>query len=251
VMNITPNSFSDGGELDSVDKIRLRLKSFGTVHALDIGAESTAPKNASIDHLEEWARWQMLLPLLPQLSSTLSADTYHPETVFKLVKLWKDQKIAFDFIWNDVSGKFDDNVKDFLKEGSRFHYVYCHNRAPSRDLSGRHMDFVNDDGRIEEELLDFFGPRKHERVIFDPCLGFSKSFEENWFILNHFKKFQQRVSHERWLLGISRKSFLKKKFGTEDREELDRLHAEVLRPVLATAEGELWVRTHRPELLPC
>ena len=114
------------------------------------------------------------------------------------------------------------------------------------------MDYVGqDDGKIEEELSDFFGPKKHERVIFDPCLGFAKTYDENWYILNHFGKFQRRIRHEHWLLGFSRKSFLRKKFNLtlEDKEELDNKHAEVLMHVLRDAQTGVWIRTHRPELL--
>lgn len=249
-MNITPNSFSDGGELTTPQHILNRYHAFGPVHALDIGAESTAPMNESISWKSEWERWQLVLPLLTQFKCSISADTYHPETIFELVKFWKDHKMIQDLFWNDVSGKFDGSVKDFLKEGKRFQYVLCHNRAPKRELSGSHMDYISrEEGRIVEELQDFFGSHLHQRVLFDPCLGFSKTYDENWYILNHFEKFQQKIKHDRWLLGFSRKSFMKKKFQTEDKEELDKRHQEVLREILKKAKGELWVRTHRPELI--
>jgi dihydropteroate synthase len=250
VMNITPNSFSDSHT--SLKDIQKTLKGFGRIEALDIGGESTAPINESISWLEEWKRWQMILPLLPQIKATISADTYHPETIFALVKHWKDHKMIQDLFWNDVSGKFDHHVRDYLKEGKRFQYVYCHNRAPKRELAGKHMEYVGkDEGRLEEELADFFGPFADEKVIFDPCLGFSKNYDENWFILNHFEKFQTRSRHDRWLIGFSRKSFLRKKFNLtlEDKEELDKKHLEVLGEILKKARGEVWVRTHRPELI--
>jgi dihydropteroate synthase len=252
VMNITPDSFSDGGELDTSQKILEKVKSFGSIHALDIGAESTAPMNKSISWQDEWQRWQMVLPLLPKWKHVVSADTYHPETIFELVKYWKDNKLLYPLFWNDVSGKFDGAVRDFLKEGKRFEYVYCHNRAPLRELTSKHMDYVaKEDGRIEEELRDFFAPHIHERVIFDPCVGFSKSYDENWFILDHFAKFQKKIGHDRWLIGFSRKSFLRKKYKLEikDKDQLDKIHSEVLEKVLLKAQGEIWVRTHRPELI--
>ncbi len=250
VMNITPNSFSDSHT--NLADIQKTLKTFGRIEALDIGAESTAPTTSAITWQEEWGRWQMMLPLLPNIRATISADTYHPETIFLLVKHWKDNKMIQDLFWNDVSGKFDHHVSDFLKEGKRFHYVLCHNRAPTRELTGKHMEYVGkDDGRIEEELSDLFGPKKHERVIFDPCLGFSKTYDENWYILNHFSEFQRRIRHQHWLLGFSRKSFLRKKFNLtlDNLEELDKKHAEVLISVLMSAETGLWIRTHRPELI--
>ncbi len=235
VMNITPNSFSDGGEYD------LSRLSF-PVDAWDVGAESTAPMNASISPEEEWSRLEKHLPDLLKVP-LLSLDTYHPETIFRMSSLRKN------LIWNDVSGKFDAHVENFLSLDSTFQYVLCHNHAPTRDLSGRHMDYVF--GTTLDSLTEFFLKFKHPRVIFDPCLGFSKTYEENWMILENMGELQKRVGHKRWLVGFSRKSFLRKKFGLtlENREELDQKHVQILSEVLAQMQGEVWVRTHRPELL--
>lgn len=235
VMNITPDSFSDGGEFD------LSRLSF-PVDAWDIGAESTAPMNAAISADEEWKRIEPHLPSLLKIP-LLSLDTYHPENIFRMAALRKD------LIWNDVSGKFDQHVENFLSLDSTFQYVLCHNHAPTRELTGRHMDYVL--GTSLETLTAFFLKYKHPRVIFDPCLGFSKSFEENWMIMDNMGELQKRVAHKRWLVGFSRKSFLRKKFGVDlsDREKLDQIHIQVLSEVLAEMHGEVWVRTHRPELL--
>ena len=238
-MNITPNSFSDGGEIDSPQAFIRRLNSFGKIDALDVGAESTAPMNKAISWEEEWERFERVMPLLEDLDCALSVDTYHPETIFKFVKHWKDLKLESKLIWNDVSGKFDDAVREFLKTG--FDYVFCHNLAPSRELTGKHMDFVVP----ELDLVSYFSSHKHPQVIFDPCLGFSKSYEQNWDVLKNFGELEK--IHSRWLLGFSRKSFLRKKFQTEDREELDVLHANEVKRMKFTKE--IWIRTHRPELL--
>ena len=243
VMNITPNSFSDGGEFFSPDTISHRLQFLKQYDAIDIGAESTAPKNASISWATEWERWQMVLPLLKDLTVTISADTYHPETIFALLKYWKDHKLKSKLMWNDVSGKYDESVREFLKSG--FDYVFCHNLAPKRELSGRHMDYV----ASEMDLLEYFRPHRHPQVIFDPCLGFSKSYEQNWEIIEKFGEIQKKLQHDRWLIGFSRKSFLKKKYGIEDFEELDHIHVLEIKKMRDHATGEVWVRTHRPELL--
>ncbi|MES2525519.1 MAG: dihydropteroate synthase [Bdellovibrionota bacterium] len=234
-MNITPNSFSDGGEYDLS-----RLSE--SADAWDIGAESTAPMNAPITADEEWARLEKHLPELIKVP-LLSLDTYHPETIFRMSSLRKN------LIWNDVSGKFDTHVENFLSLDSSFQYVLCHNHAPTRELSGRHMDYVL--GTTLDTLTDFFLKYKHPRVIFDPCLGFSKTYEENWKILENMAELQKRVRHPRWLIGFSRKSFLRKKFSLtlENREELDVKHVQVLSEVLADLHGEVWIRTHRPDLL--
>jgi dihydropteroate synthase len=244
VMNVTPDSFSDGGEFLSSDSIFHRLKILNQFDAIDIGAESTAPQNHSIPWQIEWERWQMVLPLLNEVTTTISADTYHPETIFELLKHWRDHKLKNRLIWNDVSGKFDDSVREFLKSGHD--YVFCHNLAPTRELSGRHMDYVSH----ELNLHEYFRSHLHPQVIFDPCLGFSKTFEQNWEILETFGEIQKMSKHNRWLIGFSRKSFLKKKYGVEERDELDRLHVLELEKIKNQLSGEVWIRTHRPDLIP-
>lgn len=243
VMNVTPNSFSDGGEFFTPDSIQHRINFLKQFEAIDIGAESTAPTNASISWREEWERWKLVLPYLKNISTTISADTYHPETIFELVKFWRDNNLQNKLIWNDVSGKFDDSVREFLKTG--FDYVFCHNLAPSRELSGRHMDYVSD----VLDLESYFSPYKYPQVIFDPCLGFSKSYEQNWGILSCFGKLQHQIGHHRWLLGFSRKSFLKKKYSTQNLNELDNIHVKEVNAMIPKMMGETFIRTHRPELL--
>lgn len=185
----------------------------------------------------------MVLPYLKHISTAISADTYHPETIFELLKHWKDHKLPSKLIWNDVSGKYDDWVREFLKSGHD--YVFCHNLAPNRELSGRHMDYVSP----EMDLYEYFHLHRHPQVIFDPCLGFSKSYEQNWEIIENFGELQHMLGHDRWLIGFSRKSFLKKKYGVTDREELDRLHALEIEELKPKMTGEVWIRTHRPELI--
>ena len=251
VMNVTPNSFSDGGSISGTDSFKSKLKSFGNVDAIDIGAESTAPMNQSIFWEEEWERLLPFIPFILESEVTISLDTYHPETIDQFLKVWKDQNCKRPIIWNDVSGKFDHFAKAFLKYDPSFTYIFCHNLAPLRELSGKHMEYKwSSEGEdFLNELASYFRGRIHPQVIFDPCLGFSKTYEQNWYILDHFHELQKKTGHDRWLLGFSRKSFLRKKFNLEidQRDELDRVHGELLSKI--KMDGEVWIRTHRPELL--
>lgn len=246
VLNCTPNSFSDGGEILREEDFVSKLASFGPVEAIDLGAESTAPMNDPISWKAEWERLKTFLPLVKNFPGTLSIDTYHPETIEEVLRFYLDQGLNQNLIWNDVSGKFDSFVSDFLSISPNFSYVFSHNLAPTRELTGRHMDFVRNDLSLEE-LKDYFLPFKRSQIIFDPCLGFSKTYEQNWMILNQFSELQEMVSHEHWLLGISRKSFIRKKFDLklEDRELLDQKSSEILKS-LKIIENT-WVRTHRPD----
>lgn len=244
VMNITPNSFSDGGELSSLEKIERKFLEFKDLEAIDLGAESTAPMNNSISAPEEWERIKPVLPILKHLRTTLSLDTYHPETIHQMMKFRFDNKIQNHLIWNDVSGKFDQTVKDFLSENPEHQYVYCHNQAPGRELSGRHMDFTKETSL--EDLRNFFQERVHPQLIFDPCLGFSKTYEDNWMILENFEKLQEILPPTEWLIGFSRKSFLRKKYNltTEDRLLLDQKHQAELDRLSPKWMNTVWVRAH-------
>ena len=249
-MNITPNSFSDGGELTSPEKIQERLKIFGEIESVDIGAESTAPMNSAISWEEEWARLKPNLLEFKHFSGALSFDTYHPETVEEILRFYLDHGFSQELIWNDVSGKFDSYVRDFLSIAPHFHYVYCHSLAPTRAQTIKHMDYI-DPNLSFESLKDYFAPFAIPQVIFDPCLGFSKTYEQNWMILEGLSKLQALIPHNRWMLGFSRKSFLRKKEGLEihQKAELDEAHVRILNGILPNLKGELHVRTHRPELI--
>lgn len=250
VMNITPNSFSDGGEVLSPESFQRKLNQMGEIEALDIGAESTAPMNSPITWKEEWERLESFIPFILKSSSLISIDTYHPETIDQILKIRKDHKIERPLIWNDVSGKFDHFAKAFLKLDSSFQYVFCHNLAPIRECSGKHMEHMWDleGDAFLDELASYLRQGIHPQVILDPCLGFSKTYDQNWFILDNFASLQKKTGHDKWLLGFSRKSFLRKKLGIEmDKVKLDQFHVDILSQMKFT--GEVWIRTHRPELI--
>jgi len=67
VLNCTPNSFSDGGEISSSEDLMAKISSFGHVDALDLGAESTAPMNESISWKTEWERLRTYLPFVTMI----------------------------------------------------------------------------------------------------------------------------------------------------------------------------------------
>ncbi len=256
VINITPNSFSDANQFTNLTAFENRLLTFGPIEALDVGAESTAPMNEAISWRQEWERFEFILPLLETYEGTLSIDTYHPETMFEFVKRKKDKKLKANLIWNDVSGKFDEAVREFLETDTDFKYVYCHNLAPSREKTIEHMKRISslEGDEFLKELSEFFAPYRMPQVILDPCLGFSKSYEQNWLIINEFEKLQRLTNHHQWLLGFSRKSFLRKKYQIEylndsTRDELDHLHQLELKNLKFHSETIVWIRTHRPEFL--
>lgn len=225
ILNITPDSFSDGGKISSPQDFIAKVKTLqeSGVTLFDIGAESTAPFNDPIDQDTEWSRWQEFLnqqqvkDLLSQPELILSVDTYKPFIIKKVLDCFPQKNI----IWNDVSGCLDQEVLDLLKKYPNLKYVFCHNLAPSRELTSSHMDYLDDsidEHEFLNNILSFFNEAFEQcaslglekQLIFDPCFGFSKTLDQNHTLIRELdfivNKFPQNLP---WLLGISRKSFLK------------------------------------------
>ena len=255
VINITPNSFSDGSELLGPSHFQEKVSSFHADTILDLGAESTAPMNSPITSDEELKRYGPYLDQIFSLDKITSIDTYHPETISFFQKEWMRRGKKNPLIWNDISGKIDDDVEKFLSAGNHFEYVFCHNLAPSRSESSSHMNFLFS-GDLEDfmnHLTHYLSKGRREQIILDPCLGFSKNFDQNWFILENFHALQEALKHSKWLIGFSRKSFLRKKYSLdsarENRDLLDDIHVKEVARLSPSWQGEVWLRTHRPSLI--
>ena len=221
VINITPNSFSDGSLFNSQDLFSKKfnqIKKWASI--IDIGAESTAPFNKPIDSILELERFErVLFPFVtktPDPQITISIDTYKPEVFYEvyivLKKYWPKTKIVF----NDISGCLDEELLMILKDESLdFDYVLCHNLSPVREKSSHHMDFVDEESTFYENILSFFYERLSllkdikRKIIIDPCLGFSKTREQNHSFLRKMDDFLSCFSSYDVLLGLSRKSFLR------------------------------------------
>ena len=146
VMNVTPNSFSDGGKFQKTAAIEKQIESFEKlgVTLLDIGAESTAPMNQPISSHEEWQRLGNILEILlrRKWQGIVSLDSYRPGTAFQFFEALKHGGYENkQFLWNDVSGVWDKEVEGFLNtfEGSR--YVFCHNECSGREQTSHHMEY--------------------------------------------------------------------------------------------------------------
>lgn len=255
VMNFTPNSFSDGNLYQDQNFLKSQFSLFEKIPIIDFGAESTAPSNAPVSAEIELSRFQPFLDTIFSLKQVVSIDSYHPETISFFQDEWIKRGLKNPLVWNDVSGKIDDDVERFMARGAQFRYVYCHNLAPRRSLSSSHMDYLcaEEGEAFIEELITYLAKGRRERFILDPCLGFSKTLEQNWNILENFQLLQDKLQHPQWLIGFSRKSFLRKKYRLSnelsDRHKLDDVHLQEFLRLSQSWRGEVWLRTHRPELL--
>lgn len=234
VINLTPNSFSDGGKFKNFQSFKdTFIKMLTWAQVIDLGAESTAPFNDPIDVTEEFHRYQSyFFPLLQQIDdpkTTLSLDTYKPELFYELYQVIKFYWPQTRLIFNDVSGKIDDELVDLMAmEELDFDYIYNHNLCPHRDLTSSHMDYLWAEESVEfiKELVHYFRNGLEilkplpQKVWVDPCFGFSKTRIQNQILLKYFKTFLLQLPWETPIVyGISRKSFLRVPPQMDPKEE--------------------------------
>lgn len=205
VVNVTPDSFSDGGRYFDADS------AIGHAHDLvregadliDVGGESTRPGSDLVDPVEERRRILPVIAALVQDGVTVSVDTMHASTAEAAVERGAS-------IINDVSGGLVDPAMPALAAQSGRDFVAMHWRGYLTDPHERvHYDDVIAD--VHDELsrrVDALSEAgiPDERLIIDPGLGFSKNPEHNWALMAHLDRFADLA--DRMLIGASRKRFL-------------------------------------------
>ena len=206
VLNITPDSFSDGGRFNDPDRAYARALELEEQGAdiIDIGAESTKPGSQRITADEEWQR---LVPVLKRLGGNLRAplslDTYKSEIAERALQYGVE-------IFNDPSGlTFDPNLAKVAANGNAG-LILNHMRGQP-DTWAKLPPMQDVMGTIARELEATASRARHAgvergRIVIDPGLGFGKRKEQNAEILAHLK--QLAALDYPILVGPSRKSFL-------------------------------------------
>ena len=217
IINMTPDSFFDGGKYNSCDKALIKIENMLDQGAsiIDIGGCSTRPGSESISISEEWIRIEKIIKqsikFFPKI--IISVDTFRSDIA-------KRALIEGASIINDISGgSYDSNM---YKVVSNFKapYVLMHLRGIPKNM----MEKTNYEN-LMIELLKYFS-KKIKRlkkfgindVILDPGFGFAKNYNQNYEILKNLsllKKFNLPI-----LVGLSRKLFVKKKFGSSNADSL-------------------------------
>ena len=220
IINLTPDSFSDGGEFYSIEKVLNQVDHLisNGVDLIDLGAQSTRPGAVEIGAKKEINR---LLPYLKKIRNEypdvlISVDTFNSEVAYEVLSNGAD--------WiNDVTGgRRDEEMLDVV---SKFNcpFVITHSRGNSQNMNRlNHYDDLLED--ITESLIKLTNKalRKNvsrDKIIWDPGIGFSKDTEQNIKILKNldfFKKFDYPI-----LIGASRKRFLGEILNEENPKERD------------------------------
>lgn len=243
ILNVTPDSFSDGGQHESVDSaVAAGLRMFyAGADIIDVGGESTRPGADEVPEGEEQRRVLPVVEALVKAGALVSVDTRRATTAAKALD-------AGALIINDVSGlEVSQDMVDLVADRGAY-YVLMHNRGDSRV-----MTTLTDYGNVLEDVLaETVSVRDRlraagvadEKIIVDPGLGFAKNGEQNWELVAGIERFVQ-LGH-RVLVAASRKRFLGELLTTAGKaaepEQRDAATAAIT--ALAAAKGAWGVRVH-------
>ena len=240
VLNVTPDSFSDGGKFISLEAAMERAGQMIREGAdlLDVGGESTRPGATPVSAEEEIRR---VVPIIKQLAARLqvpiSVDTQKPEVA-------RAALLAGASIVNDIAANRTDDAMWRAVAEFRAGYVVMHMQGTPQtmQLNPAYADVVREvDAFFAERLarMEQFGVRR-EQVVLDPGIGFGKTLEHNLQLLGALPRF---IARDRpVLLGVSRKAFLGKLTSTDN--PADRLPAALACAALAVRDGVQLLRVH-------
>ena len=235
ILNLTPDSFADGGRHNSFEAGVARGLEMITegVDIIDIGGESTRPGADRVSAEEEQAR---VLPVIAELSKhgiKISIDTMRADTAEKAVH-------AGAAIINDVSGGLSDPAMFATAAKLGVPYILMHWRGESKDMNSRAIytdvviDVMSEINSQIDAALDA-GINKSQ-IIIDPGLGFAKDAEHNWEILRNLKSFTSMGYPV--LIGASRKRFL----GGDNPDEREAATIELTKTLVP--QGIWGIRVH-------
>jgi dihydropteroate synthase len=237
VLNVTPDSFSDGGLWHSPDSALEHARAMVAEGAdvIDVGGESTRPGAARIDDGEERQRVEPIIRALVSEGISVSLDTMRADTARLGINL------GVDYI-NDVSGGLSDPAMLGVVADSDVSYIAMHWRGESDVMDGNasYGDVTRDvltelRARIDAALGAGVAPG---RLWIDPGLGFAKTPDHNWQLLRDLNQFVALGYPV--LVGASRKRFLSP-FG---EAPTDRDQATAIISVLSAEAGVAAVRVH-------
>ncbi len=238
VLNVTPDSFSDGGKYNRISSAKKHLDYLfkSGANVVDIGGESTRPGSQPISSNVEWKRLKNILKKLNK-KKIISLDTRKSEIMEKGIKLGVS-------LINDVSGlNYDNNSVNILKK-YKVPFVLQHSLG-NPDTMQNNPKYQN----VLLDIYDFFEDRikflrkigiKHNNIILDPGIGFGKNLKHNMTIIKNIS-----IYHSLGLpilLGISKKKYIKELSGEND--SMSRVGGTVSASIFVMMQGVQMIRVH-------
>ena len=238
ILNLTPDSFSDGGKFNKTKigvKHAFNLFRFGA-DIVDVGGESTRPGSKSISEKEEWSRIEKIIKGIGK-KIPLSLDTRKAEIMNKGIK------IGIKLI-NDVSGlSYDSKTIDALKR-NKCPFVIQHSQGTPENMQNnpKYKNELLDIYDFLEEKIKFLRSKgiKHNNIIIDPGIGFGKNLKHNMNLISSVSIFHSLGFPI--LLGLSRKKFIKDLSGKNDTKE--RLGGTIASSLYSMMQGVQILRIH-------
>lgn len=237
ILNITPDSFYDGGKYDNYEKAIERAKEIEREGAdiIDVGGESSRPFSKRVDAEEEKRR---ILPVIEAISSELkipvSVDTYKPEVAEEAIE--KGAAII-----NDIMGLRNGMAEIAAEHDVPVIIMHMKGTPETMQLSPHYDD-------VTLEILNFFKKQidiaikagvEDNNIILDPGIGFGKRQEDNIKIISHLREFKSLGKPV--LIGASRKSFIGNILNLPPEE---RLEGSIASEVIAVTNGADIIRCH-------
>lgn len=218
VLNITPDSFFDGGKHTNEKSILLLVEKMINDGAdfIDVGGYSSRPGATDISPEEELGRVipsiKAILRRFPE--SILSIDTFRSEVARQAIE-------AGALMVNDISGgAFDDKMFDLIKK-YRVPYILMHMKGTPQTMKSM-ATYEN----LIKEVIDYFHPKIHQLhqlgvadIMIDPGFGFAKTINQNFELLKHLDQF--KILEKPIVVGLSRKSMIWKTLATDPENALN------------------------------
>jgi dihydropteroate synthase len=241
VLNVTPDSFSDGGlylDIDGACQHALAMAEEGA-DIIDIGGESTRPGAAPVPEKEELARVIPVIQRIREQSDVLiSIDTCKPAVAAVAIDAGAD-------IINDVTGLADPRMMQVARDtGAGIVLMHMRGTPLTMQIDPRYDDVVTEvrdflRQRFEAAVASGIDPM---RMALDPGIGFGKTPEHNRLLLRHCDRFA--LEDRPVLIGVSRKSFLGSMVGSSDPS--DRFWPAVALTSFCRERGARIFRVHEP-----
>ena len=236
ILNITPDSFSDGGSYCDIDAVLHRTEQMIVegAHIIDVGGESTRPGHTVISIAEEIER---VVPVVEAIKARfdipISVDTYKPAVAEAVLK-------SGAHMINDIWGMqyIDDTQHEMARTVAKYDVACClmHNRTNHQysDFLPECMEFLQQSIAIARQA-----GIAQDKIMLDPGIGFGKTFEQNLYVMRNLNLFH--TLRYPMLLGTSRKSMIGLAL---DLPTAERLEGTLTTTVMAVMAGWNFVRVH-------
>ncbi len=235
ILNLTPDSFSDGGDFSdtSAGEVHFQQMIEDGAAIIDIGGESTRPGHLPVSEVEEIERVVPFIQRIRKVSDVLiSIDTSKAAVAKAAVEAGAD-------IVNDVWGAQRDSEMARVIGQSGASCILMHNRSVQEAGEGDIVEVITEYLKRSIERVRDAGVR-NDAIAIDPGLGFGKTYDENWEIIRRLSEIRQ-IGYP-VLLGASRKSMIAKLLDLKDPKA--RLSGTLATTALAVQAGVEFIRVH-------